>query len=157
MSKSRKVLWISSNINKEINSKSIKQIKFFYNFNIIEFKDAISEIKKIEFEETIIIISGELYIQFINKFIKNLRDIKIIPKIIIFTDDKEKFIKRNQCMLNIINHSFYNCGIKTNFDEILDFISNPIVNNKPINQEKDCGNFVFEYINCKEQLILPIL
>ena len=71
--------------------------------------------------------------------------------------------------MDIINHSFYNFGgIKTVFFEIKNFILNSentqdIKKNEDekeefgskINYQKD--KFIFEYIDCKEKLILPNL
>jgi len=58
---------------------------------------------------------------------------------------------------NIINNPYYSYGgIKTSFKDIKNFILNS--NNKDITSEKiDVGNFVFEYIDSKEKLILPLL
>ena len=46
--------------------------------------------------ETKIIVSSEYYIEFINSFINNINDIKVIPKIAIFTKQKELFINSNK-------------------------------------------------------------
>ena len=51
---------------------------------------AISELKKYKFRETIIIISGKLFFDFISQFNNNLKDIFVIPKIIIFTSEIRK-------------------------------------------------------------------
>ena len=85
-------------------------------------------------------------------FIKNIKFINVIPKIIIFTSNKKLFIDYNINRKNIINHSFYNFGgIKTTFDEIKQFLNN---NSK---REKDDKYMTFEYINNKKDLALPIL
>ena len=107
------ILWVDSNVDSEENASYIEELKTLGYYKIRCFKDideVIDHIKTIEFEETIIIVSGSLYIPFINSFKNNLNDIYVIPKIIIFTSDKEKF-KNNFYYQNIIiNHPFYNVG-----------------------------------------------
>ena len=148
------IIWIN-----EENSEYLEQLKVYKYFKIKSFKnvdEAINKIKELEFEETNIIISGKLYIKFIRKFRDNLKDIYIIPKIIIFTLDKEKFIENNEDYSNLINHPFYNLGgVKTSFDEIKQFLLNPI--SKKILNRDDEGQLTFEYIDCKEKLGLPLL
>ena len=155
------IIWIDSNFNNNLISKCITEIETLKYYKIKKFgniKESIIEIKKIEFEETIIVISGELYINFIEQFKKNIKDIYIIPKIIIFTGNKLEFLINNKSYLNIINHPFYNSGgIKTNFDEIKEFILNPVGKKTITLNREDDGNLVFEYIDCKEKLLLPML
>jgi hypothetical protein len=153
------IIWIDPNVDNEENRGFLKDLQSYNYFNIEYFKnidEAINIIKKIEFEETYIILNGRLYIKFIEKFKENLKDVYIIPKIIIFTENKEKFIEYNKEYSNILNHPFYNLGgIKTSFDEIKKFILNPI--NKKILNRDDEGQLTFEYIDSKEKLGLPLL
>ena len=125
--------------------------------------------EEIRFEETIVILSGKIYIEFIEKFKEHLKNIFVIPKFVIFLNRKNEFLKKNENYMDIINHSFYNFGgIKTVFFEIKNFILNSentqdIKKNEDekeefgskINYQKD--KFIFEYIDCKEKLILPNL
>ena len=154
------IIWIDQNVDNEENNGYLKELQNYNYFKIKCFKnidEAINEIKKIEFEETYIILSGKLYITFIEKFKENLKDMYIIPKIIIFTGNKEKFIEYNKEYSSILNHPFYNLGgIKTSFNEIKQFILNPIINKKILNRD-DEGQLTFEYIDCKEKLGLPLL
>jgi len=143
--------------NKEISSylksSGIKNILPFSNIT-----DAINKIKEIFFEETIIIVNGKLSLQFIKDFKENLKEIYTIPKIVIFEKDKNDFLQSIE-----INNLFYYSNIKTNPDEIKDFILN--LNNQIIVKERernmkqgnDDGNLVFEYIDSKEKLLLPIM
>ena len=88
------IIWIDPNVDNEENNGYLKELQNYKYFKISSFKnidEAINKIKEIEFEETNIILSGRLYIQFIEKFKENLKDIYIIPKIIIFTGNKDKF------------------------------------------------------------------
>ena len=128
-----KVIWIDPNVDNQENSKYAEELKIFKNLCIQCYKDidkAINFIKeKIFFEETFIIVSGLIYIQFIEKFKQALKDISTIPKIIIFTRDKNNFLKENENYLNIINHNYYNLGgIQIDFKEVKDFIINSLGN-----------------------------
>ena len=147
------VMWIDPNIDNEENTKYIKELQDINFFNIRYFKnvvDAITLIKSIRFIETNIIISGSLYTEFVERFKENIKDIFIIPKIIIFTLNKEKFLENYQ---NINSNSFFNLGgIQTSFKKIKEFLFTP-VNKKDIEEE---NQLTFEYIDCKEKLVLPL-
>ena len=132
---SSNIIWISLNKNIEINKylKELETSQFYktHLFNSIE--ESINKIKKIRFEETIIIINGNLYIQFVETFQKNLKNIYIIPKMIIFTENKEDFLKKNIKHRNLFNNAFYNSGgIKTNVKEINKYILNSMYKKKNI-------------------------
>ena len=154
------IIWVDKNIDNEENSIYIKKCISLGRYKVKTCKDlseAIIQIKKLHFEETFIIVSGSLYIQFILELKKCLKNLCIIPKIIIFTSNKERFLKNNKDHLNIINDKFYNLGgIRTSFEEILSFILNKIEYNNE-EKEKKKGDLIFEYIDCKEKLLLPIL
>ena len=154
------IIWISQNVENEENAAYLKQLQSLGNFKVKSFKnikESMIQIKSIHFEETFIIISGELYIEFIDSLQRNLVDINVIPKIIIFTENKSNFLNNNEKYMNIINHNFYNYGgIKTSFEEIQNFILNKSKNKLLLN-EKDNENLIFEYIDNKEQLLLPLL
>ena len=112
--------------------------------------DSLVLIKSLKFEETNIIISGSLYNEFIKKFEENIRDIYIIPKIVIFTLNEEKFLEKNK---NYNNDSFYSLGgIQTSFNEIKNFLFHPLSKND-VEEE---NSLTFEYIDCKEKLILHL-
>ena len=158
MSKRINVIWIDENYENEENTLNIHELGEYNQLKIKCFKEidrGMEYIKQIQFEETNIIISGELYIQFIKKFIDNLKDIYIIPKIIIFTKNVDR-LKNNNEYKKYSDNSFY-ClgGIKTTFQEIKEFIIKPLTD-KVLSRE-DEGNLTFEYIDCKEQLYYPLL
>ena len=99
-------------------------------------------------KEQDIIINISLYKEFIDKFKEKIKDIYVIPKIIIFSKNKDKLINEK------INNSFYNLGgIKTSFDEIIQFIINPVKIKRNLEEE---NQLTFEYIDCKEKLVLPM-
>ena len=86
------IIWISQSLKdfeqKEfidsLNSIGMFKIKFFR-----DIENSIELIKIIQFEDTFIIISSNLYDDFINIFKENLNNIYIIPKIIIFGQKKK--------------------------------------------------------------------
>jgi len=168
------VIWIDPNVDNKENTYYSKELEKIKNTKIICFKnvtDALTLIKNIKFSVTNIIISGSLYSEFIEKFEENLTNIFIIPKIIIFTSNKEKFIENNMDYNNN-NISFYNLGgIQTFFKDVKNFLE-PL--SKPIDKKDfqipniqssiskimmifEENQLTFEYIDCKEKLVLPLL
>ena len=163
------IIWIDPNIDntenagyrKEMNSIGFRKVKCFKNI-----KEAIDYLKQIQFEETKIIISGKLYIKFLDIFIRNFNEINVIPKIIIFTRQKKLFINQNEKYKEYINHSYYNFGgIQTSFIEIKNFILNKnqeksskiTQDTKKISFEnKDNIQMTFKYIDKKNELILHL-
>ena len=123
------IIWFDENYDNEENIGYINELKENINLKIKCFKDiedGMKYIKTIEFEETNIIINGRLYGKFIEKFKEELKYIYIIPKIIIFAENENDFLKNNDEYKNYINDSFYNIGgIKTAFKDIKNFILKP--------------------------------
>ena len=158
------IIWIDGNEESLENKIYVNQLISLGYYKIETFSDinkAIKKIKTIEFEETIIIVSGSLYNQFIEEFKLNLNGIYVIPKIIIFLGNKEKYLENCQYMgnFNYINHPFYNSGgVHNNFEEIKNFIMNQNENNKVMlkRDDDDEKNLIFESIDCEEKLALPM-
>ena len=179
------LIWIAPNYDNEENQSYVQNMKELGFSNIQCFKitdDGINYIKSYKFESTKIILSGQLFIEFIRKFKVNLKDLYIIPKIAIFTEDKKKFLEYNKDdkeNLDIINDSFYNYGkINDIYDDIKNFlipkkmtyeiksidlnenngIKNTIkyINNKERLRDNNI-QLTFEYIDCIEKLELPLL
>jgi len=154
------IIWIDPNVYNGENSNYFEELENIKNTKISRFTnvdDALEPIKSLKFSETTIIISGSLYTEFIKKFEENLTDIFIIPKIIIFTLNKEKFLENNK-IYNDKYNSFYNLGgIQTSFSDIKNFLLKPL--SKPINKKDiiEDQKLTFEYIDSKEKLILPLL
>ena len=143
-------IWIDENIDKEEYEdykkelKALEYIKLDY-FETIE--NGINCLKNIEFEKTKIIISGKLYINFITKFKENIRDILTIPKIIIFSSNKEKFILDNKNYESTLNNSYYNySGIQSSFKEIKSFLKSDIL------KQRKFDKLSIEVINMKNIL-----
>ena len=159
------VIWIDPNIDSEENEdyqEDLKKTKCKLKcFKKVD--EAIKYIKTIKFEETKIIISGKSYIEFVLSFQKNILNMYIVPKIIIFTSNKEKVIQKKNEYKNMIDDSFYNYGgIKTIFDDIEEFIineKNKEIKSKKLLKSTKTNNdiqFTFEYIDSLEKLALPL-
>ena len=176
-------IWIDKNINSPENKVYTKILSSFeFLKSVALFKDveeAIVYIKHIKFDDTKIIVSGRLYPQLIKKINENISEMYVIPKIIVFTSDRVGFIVYNKDYEKEKNR-FYNFGgIATTFQQIKEFLFSEKKNIKKIsdlgNQETPTGlnpldiqirnslinesnedKFLFEYIDKKEQLILPL-
>ena len=182
-----KYIWIDPEVFNEENTGYYNKIEEKCSITLLLFKtidEAIDFIKSIDFVEVKIIISGKLYIEFVNTFKRKITDMSIIPKIIIFTSNKKRFLEYNKEYENMDN-TFYNIGgIATIVDEIIDFIkigkndikqndsifiTNNLINSNTQNNQillnsennsqykSDYVQLIFEYIDCKEKLALPIL
>ena len=93
------LIWIDPNVDNEENKKYVANMENIGFKNIQCFKsteDGINYLKTIKFESTKIILSGRLFIDFIKKFKENIKEMLIIPKIAVFTGDKEKFLEYNK-------------------------------------------------------------
>lgn len=116
------IIWISSNKgNTSINAylNELKDSKYYAINAYNSLEESINKIKNIKFEETIIVVDGNTFIKFIEIFQQNISNIYIVPKIIIFTEDKDDFISKNKEYEKIINHPFYNSGgIKSSINEL---------------------------------------
>ena len=154
------IIWIDPNIDGGENTEYLEELKLLGYFEIKRCKtveEGIIEINKILFEETIIIISGQLFAVFIEEFKNNLHNICFVPKIIIFTAHNNKFYDSLNLYKSYINDPFYNIGgIQTNFDKVIEFIKNPIGENKVIINRDDEGEFSFDFIDDEKKLALPL-
>ena len=172
MKSNSNVIWIDKNVDNIKNRKYIKEIESMNLFKLKSFKnidDAIDYLKGINFEETKIIISGRFYADFVQAFKENILDMRIAPKIIVFTYDKKKFIEYNK-EYEDKNNRFYNfSGIAILFSKIKEFlnsqtnqklnidISKEFEEERLINSNKsNQTQLLFEYIDCREKLVLPL-
>ena len=153
------LIWIDRNIHNNQNTQYIKEICSNFKFcKIKEFSDvnnSINYIKQIKFESTKIIISGELYSEFVNMLKEIITDIYVAPKIIVFTSNKEQFYILNKDYHNKEN-LFYNYGgVVTTFQEIIKFLNDDI-RPKKFDRNYDGKEYIFDYIDCNEKRYLPI-
>ena len=132
------VLWIDSNIDDQENQAYVKELKSIGSLRLKVFKDigsAIEQLKYIEFQETKIIISGSLYSDLIKGFKENILEMCIAPKIIIFTKNKDNFIKENKDYKDDKNTFYTFGGIATTIEEVKEFVINK--KNKEIKKQED--------------------
>ena len=174
------IIWIDPNITKAENKAYSFYLRFCFS-GVNLFKDvnsAMDFLKNVKFAETKVIVSGRLYIDFIDQYEKNKAHLFTIPKIIIFTYHKEAFIKNNSRYKKIFDNQLYNYGgVQTDFEKIKEFlrkkngtidrssISNQLNELKKLETfaykekefiEEETEEMMFDYIDYIEQLIIPI-
>ena len=131
------VIWIDEDLDNEENKKYAEELYSFGSLIVRLFKNldkAIEHMKYIEFQETKVIVSGKLYPEFVTKFKENIIDMCVAPKIIIFTRNKQTFVKSNK---DYQNNTFYNFGgVVDTFQEVVKFLRSES-ELKKINNEDD--------------------
>ena len=159
------IFWITPLITQQEKKNYCDVLKYYIKF-YDDITQAIEALKQLQiFTETFIIIDEKFYVNFILLFIKNFEDIILIPKLLLFTNDKEQFIKDNQEYAYFINHPFYNFNgkniIKSDIYQIRKLIENLKKENK-INyneyyrkSDNDNPCYNFEYIDSDKKLGLP--
>ncbi len=170
----REIIWIDKNVNNNENTDYINSITYqslnikvdIYNIKkFIDIDSSIKHLKTLKFIETIIIVSGSLYKDFVKTLKMNYEDIYVIPKIIIFTTEKRKKSLIKDCQ----NCNFF-CygGIKTSFNEIKNFLDSQQKENSVTFPEKETqkllhsslfvqnDQYLFDQIKEEKDLILPI-
>ena len=157
------LLWLDSNVNNSENSLYQKIIKKNPHIKLLTFIDTIAcinQLKEINFEKTVIIISGSLSREFFIEFQKIINIIKVIPVIMIFTSKtKLELIKKDIISLdkftlfnsNLVFDKFETIKNKLKFESIYE------PNMREITQYEENDNcFSFEYINELKDLIFPL-
>ena len=162
-----KLFWIDANSNNKENNIYKLYLKENYDKYIVtafeSVEQSIEKILELSFEELFVIVSGRFYKDFINQIMNNLPKIKVVPKIIIFTGDKNNFLEYHNDlhMKNILNSSFYNLGgIQTDFINVFGFLSDDSWRIRPKLPDKnpeieETEEFTFECIDSLEALMLP--
>ena len=153
------IIWIDQNITNNENQGYIKELKSNNIHNIHQYTDmnkAIELIKNIRFIETIIIVSGSYLPELIKQFKDNLKQIYIIPKIIVFTSPRRKLGDE------VLKEKFYSGVILTSFAQLKSVInSHQIKNEQIIRQSQQLMNTqynaksIFVPIKTKNDLKLP--
>ena len=140
---------IVTNLDEKKNSEIIKELSLNGSLRIRLFKDvdnAINHMAYIEYKETKVIVSYELYAHFIKKFKENLINMCIVPKIIVLTDENNKNYQSE-------DNKFYSYGgIINSLKEIKKFLK---IESK-ISNILDEVQLISEIIDKKEKLILPL-
>ena len=157
------IIWLDPEVENNENTEYFNQLNQLNKFHITRIKtveQSINKIIEIAFSEAIIIVSGKLYIKFIDEFQKNINDVCLIPKIIIFTANYNEFLNSIDIFhRNYLNNKFYNSGgIVTNFQKVIEFVKNPNSSQKKnIFINRDDGQISFDYIDTKKKLIWQLL
>ena len=128
------LIWIDKKVNNEENANYIKYIQNDLNFQVFGFdsvKKSYEKLKKLEFIDTYIICSGKKYIKLVEMLKKNINELMICPKIIVFTLNKEKYYKRNFDNKDLsLDDPFYNLGgVEDQFIDIIKFLKKEKTNN----------------------------
>ena len=160
------IIWIDKNINDKEKQKYVTKLKKtkFKIKTFINIELGLNEIYKNNFKNIYLLLDDSIYIDFILKFKNNLRDIYVVPKIMIFTNNKDLILEKNNNIKDIIKNTFYNLGgIQTISKEaFLHFIiekswkKNYQIENKTLNSNNGGEQYTFEYINDKLELYLPV-
>ena len=170
------VVWINQNMDTPQDQLYLEELGKNKQLKVKCFKEigsTINYLKNLEFEETYLITNGKFYIKFIEEFKKNIREICVIPKIIILTTDKKDFLTKNPEYKNFEKDPYYNLGgIQTSFDDIKKFIFKKNEPKKEIKEFKDNKNnqisrfltnnqndkdLIFEYVDSNIKLVYPLL
>ena len=158
------LIWIDPKVNNKENKEYQDEFRKFNFVKLSCFENVskgINYLKRLKFTETFIIASSRAYPEFIKLFKKNINELLICPRTIIFTKEKDNFLNiyKNNKELSI-NHPFFNSGsVEDTFYPVLYFLSHKqdykfIPFNKHV--ESFAQELNFEYVQSKEQLILPI-
>ena len=144
--KSPVLIWIDKKVNNEENTNYIKYIQNDLNFQVFGFdsvKKSYEKLKKLEFIDTYIICSGKKYIKLVEMLKKNINELMICPKIIVFTLNKEKYYKRNFDNKDLsLDDPFYNLGgVEDQFIDIIKFLKKEKTNNT-IELDKKADNLI---------------
>ena len=151
-----KVIWIEEALESPENKEYAIKLNSFGSFETNLFTNvdkAIVNMKSIKFQQTFVIVSGKLYPEFVEKFKKNIIDMCFAPKIIICTKNKQNYIITSGIYQG---NTFYNFGgVFDKFQDVIEFLRAEIKNKLEI-KKADNVQLTFEYINNKQNLILPL-
>ena len=158
------LIWIDPKIENKENSYYIKELRIIYSISLklfINVDEAINYMKNIKFKETKIIVSGRVYSEFLEKFKLNISNMFFVPKIIIFTMSKQRFLEYTPEYLNDKDKFYHYGGIATHFDVVENFVikkNNERIFNERLtsSNEPEKNKFIFEFIDNKEKIMLPL-
>ena len=168
----QKLIWIDEN--SQNNTKYIEEVeKNFTSLKTSNFsnvKDGINELKKINFGYCYVIISGQLYPQYVQEIKSEVKNLKCFPIVFIFTSKEMKKIYTEthddpnipEEIYQTINTHFYNYGgVHSIFNGILKFMKNFEKSIKlnykdsKVNKKLDYSDcFIFKKIKKGEELII---
>ena len=152
----KNLIWIEPKIVEEEEYdeylQRVKSVGKYKLFTYTKPEDGINEINKVKFEDTTIIVSGNILDKFFFLLAQNLKKLYIIPKILVFSESKKiNEIKKNlknyeQCPFfnqEYLFDSFNLVEKELKIDETLKYFSR---------NEK----FIFDNVSSKEDLYLPM-
>ena len=159
-----KILWLDPKVKNEENSNYQNKLRKINVFTLKVYTDidkCIEDLININFEKTVIIVSGSYSIKFFTLLEGKINELMVIPKIIIFAS-KETFKKIKNHILNLDKYDLFDINLVfDNFSPILDElkIKNECIcqnnyNYESVNQKRNY--FSFEYIKEKKQLIFTL-
>ena len=154
------LIWISNNIESEKEyDECINDIKSFNKFNITTTNNigkGIDQIKQIKFEECIIIIDSDIFIEFNKQFNKIIDGLYLIPKIIVFDNKNQiKTEKPNECRAYITkNKDNLNFMNEKDIYENFESIKQQLVYNDTLKYFSNNDKFTFEQIKTEDDLSL---
>ena len=176
------IIWIDQNINNlenqnyllqlgysNLNRNSVhSEMSYFpqnyqnlpYDIQVFDnIKDSIEYITSLRFKDTIIIISGDLFNDFIGKLYQRLKDIYIIPYIIVFSLKQRNFSIPNEKYFKLI-------GVETKFEQVKKGINSYLEQIQIFNQLPQFDSpkmripsedkLIFEQIEDKNMMVLPL-
>ena len=159
------IIWIDKYVNDDGNPEFQSQVKKYENIKFNGFTDlqkGISYIKEnVKFHKTIIIVSGRLFPDFCKEFKDELLEMCVIPKIIIFTGNVDKFKSYNKDN-EFVNDPFYNIGgVVDSFEDLKKFVENSLNIYNPKFEGENKNRYPeeplkFQIISDKKDLILPM-
>ena len=165
------IFWLSQKIDDSENQSYIPKIEKATKMKLIPYKELdllLEKIEAFEFTKYIVIVSGRMFPEYIDK-IKNSKNLYSIPLTIIFTYKKEK-LKANieKEYSKYLENKYYNIlGIADSIKELIEKISTyPKVLNDKMSQinfgetkkPKEYDNcLTFQFIKNGKELIFPFL
>ncbi len=85
------LIWIEPNIESEDYQEYLQELESINNKKIFtEVEEGIDAIFKIKFEDTIIIIGGEIMDKFFPVFSNKIDQLHVVPKLMIFSGEEKK-------------------------------------------------------------------
>ena len=158
------IIWIDKDINNKENEKYQEILEKYDKIKLKCYEQldkGIELIKETKFQKTIIITSGRIFPDFYKEFKANLKEINIIPHIIIFTSNIKKYKERNEKSLLIKEPFYNNGGIVDSIEKLQEIVEKVMNNNDSDFDRKDEDRFQdekfkYEFINNKNELKLPM-
>jgi hypothetical protein len=153
--KNYNLIWISKNIKDKKYNDYIIEIDAFQKFQCFtpdSIDEGIDKIINIKFEECVIIVDSDIYKDFNEKFKKEIDELYLIPKIIVFNNKNNNefkdYISKNKNYLYFTNEKL----ILENFESI----KKELIINDVLKYFSNNDKFIFEQIKTKDDLGLLI-